>query len=150
MSRAMNVRDVVSGALMIAFGAFVAYYSRRYDMGTFERMGPGMFPTLLAYALMVVGGLILVPALYKRGGKGPPFEFRSFAFVMLAIGVFAVIAPYFGIVPGIVALTIVSSFADRRISLVNLVVLPAALSAIAVVVFDTLLGTALAPLRWPF
>lgn len=144
----MNKRDVIAGILMIGFGAFVAWYSLRYDLGTLRRMGPGMFPTIMAYALMIMGVLILVPALYKRGGEVVAFEVRSFVFVIGAIGVFALTMPRFGIVPAIVSLTVVASIADGRMSPLVVLVLAVALSLIAVMVFHYLLGTALVPFKW--
>jgi hypothetical protein len=109
-----------------------------------------MFPSLLGYALCVVGALILVPAFYKRGAAAIDFELRSFAFVIGALATFAVTVSRFGIVPAIVAMTLVASAADGRLKPLSVLLLAGALSAVAVGVFHYALGTALVPFRWPY
>lgn len=148
--RTRDYRDVVSGVLLICFGAFVIYYSARYELGTFRRMGPGMFPTLLGYSLCLVGGLILVPAFFRSATETVTIEYRSFIFVIGALVSFALTVPHFGIAPAIVVMTIVSSFADGRLRPISVLMLAVVLATIGVVLFHNILGTALAPFKWPF
>ena len=135
---------------MLALGAFVAYYSTRYDLGSFRRMGPGMFPMLLGYALCLVGGLIFIPALYKPASGKITFETRSFVFIIGALIAFALTVPRFGMVPAVIAMAAVAVLADGQLKPLQVLALCAALSAIAVVLFHHVLGTALVLFRWPF
>ena len=44
-----NQKDFGAGILYIAFGAVGWYIARDYGIGQASRMGPGYFPTVLAY-----------------------------------------------------------------------------------------------------
>ena len=66
-----------------------------------------------------------------------------------ALAAFALMAPYFGIVPAIIVMTVVSVFADGRLKPLSVLVLAVTLSIIGVVIFHYMLGTALALFKWP-
>ena len=47
--------DLTGGSLMVAVGLFAALYARQYEFGTLARMGPGFFPQVLGWVLVVLG-----------------------------------------------------------------------------------------------
>lgn len=71
-----DIHDLVGGTLVAAVGLFAVMYAEQYELGELRRMGPGFFPTVIGYVLMVLGVLTLVPALFRQGpairvnGKG--------------------------------------------------------------------------------
>ena len=51
----INHRDLLLGAIFALIGAGFVIAARGLDMGTTQRMGPGMFPLILASVLMLLG-----------------------------------------------------------------------------------------------
>lgn len=144
-------RDLIGGVLLMALGAFVAYYaSTHYELGTLRRMGPGMFPTLLGYLLCVVGLLIAAPSLYRArsDAQGEPVEWRSLITVGGALAAFALTVNKLGIIPAILLMTAISAYADGRLRPLGILLLGGVLAGLAVLVFHVLLGTPFPLLRW--
>jgi putative tricarboxylic transport membrane protein len=57
--------DIVAGAIFIAFGVFVLTQSLPLNFYAEGVPGPGFFPTLLAIAMAVAGGLLLFTRLRR-------------------------------------------------------------------------------------
>ena len=146
-----DVKDVIAGGLLALFGVFVGLYaSSHYPMGTLREIGPGMFPAGLGYILAAIGLVILIPALRRRPVHGEPLEWQSLATVMGSVAVFALLVRPFGLVPAIVTLTVVSSYADARLGFIKALGLGIALTVIATMIFRVTLGTPFPLFRWPF
>jgi hypothetical protein len=133
--RRFDYRDLIGGVLLIAFGLFVAFYAYRYNLGTVSRMGPGMFPVALGYLLAGLGVLIILPALF-RPGSPIRFELRPFIACLAAVLIFAFAITRVGMVPSIFLLTITAALADRKLSVVGILVLAVSLSLIGVLIFN--------------
>jgi hypothetical protein len=104
-------RDAVAGLLLLAIGAFIAIYAYvHYPVGQISRMGPGMFPVMLGSALVLVA-LAIVGQATKRHSKTLEVNVRSAFTVLLGLAAFALMVDPFGIVPGLVALMLISSLA---------------------------------------
>lgn len=147
---ARDYRDMIAGVALAAAGAALALYaSGTYDLGTLRRMGPGMFPMGLG-ALLILFGVILFGQSFFREGAMPQFRKWSPIFVLAGVAAFALMLDPFGLVPAIVALTVVSSIAEKRIYPVSLLTLCVGLSLLAVVIFRYGLGLPVALFRWPF
>lgn len=145
-----DYRDIVGGALMLAFGAFVVIYTRaNYDLGTFRKMGTGMFPFLLGIALIGFGTLVMIPAFF-RPGKRPHIRVWSPIFVLSSIAAFALIITPFGLIPAICAVTVISSMAELKVRPLSLLLLCIGLSLMAWLVFRIGLGVPLAMFNAPF
>ena len=68
-------KDVWGGALMVAIGAGVVWWTAlQYPIGTLQRMGPGYFPLALGIILMATGACIAAKAclagVYRSGAPG--------------------------------------------------------------------------------
>lgn len=145
-----DYRDLIGGGLLMALGLFAALYaSQHYDMGALRHLGPGMFPTVLGFTLAGLGLAIFLPAWFRHGAVPIP-EFRPLIAVLLSIVAFALIVDHFGLVPALFALVFAAVHADNRLGPTGTLLLAAALSAIAVLVFRLILGISLDPFRWPF
>lgn len=62
-----DIHDIIGGLLMSATGLFFALYGGQYAMGTSARMGPGYFPVVLGWTLLVLGILVALPAWWRKG-----------------------------------------------------------------------------------
>ena len=55
-----STKELVSGGLFVAFGAYFTLESLSYEIGTAFRMGPGFMPLLLGGVLCALG--VAVPS----------------------------------------------------------------------------------------
>lgn len=109
--RIRNSQDFWSGVLFMAFGGLAMFLARTYPTGTASRMGPGYFPAALGGLLALIG---LVVALRATRQPGEPVRRVWSAPMILILGAvlaFALILPYAGLIPSILALVVVSSLA---------------------------------------
>lgn len=135
---------------LIVIGCFVSIYTiTRLELGSGMQMGPGMFPAALGMLLAALGLAILVPALRHDRGL-PRVEWRPAMAVLSSILVFAVTIRPFGLLPAIVALTLIATRADSRLSILGTMILAAVLATIAFLIFHVGLGATLPILNWPF
>ncbi|WP_417807153.1 tripartite tricarboxylate transporter TctB family protein [Thioclava sp.] len=112
-----DIPDLAGGLLLSVIGVFVLVYaSTQYDIGSLRRMGPGFFPALLGGVLAVLGLMIALPAIAR---KGPPIRiaWKEALAVLIAILVFATGLERAGLVPVTLASVLIASIAapDRRI-----------------------------------
>ena len=67
MSRLRKLtNDRLSGLMLLALAAFVAWQNRAYPLGTLQEPGPGYTPLLIAAFLGLIGVIIVL-----RGGSSP-------------------------------------------------------------------------------
>lgn len=143
-----DYKDIVAGLLLCAFGGWLIWYvSTHYQLGTIQRMGPGMFPLGLGWLALGFGVIIFVQAFFRTGTL-PEVRIWSPLFILSGIVAFAIMIRPFGLIPSIVALTAISSLADLKFRPVTIVILSAVLSAMAWLVFSFALGLPIAMYRW--
>src|SRR6478752_7039071 len=91
MVRVRSPQDFWAGILFIVFGGAALWISRGYAFGSLTKMGPGYLPTALSWALVAVGGVLMLRALAI---DGPAIERSLVApqlFILAAIVVFALV-----------------------------------------------------------
>jgi hypothetical protein len=120
-------KDFFSGLMFIVVGGTFGWGSyTSYSVGTGARMGPGYFPLLLGSLLALLGVAVLLTSILAKEEQAD-HEFGSIAwrplfFILtanLAFGVCLGGLPSIGLQPlgliiGIFALTIISSYADMH------------------------------------
>lgn len=145
-----DYRDIVGGALLLVSGLIYAWYAAgHYDLGTLRRMGPGMFPMALGLLLAFFGFLMIIPALFRAGEK-PDIRKWSPLFVLAGVAAFAFTIRPFGLIPAVLAVTLISSLAELEVRPLRLATLSASLSLIAYLVFKVGLSLPVAMFRWPY
>lgn len=153
--RIHDSRDFLSGLLFTFFGLVALVVASDYPMGTLRRMGPGYFPIVLGGLLTLLGLAITVRSLRleppsraeHRAEPGAGFVWRPLLVVLLALAVFALALPYIGLALAVVALVLISAFAEPGFRLRAAVPLALILAAMAVGVFVYGIGL---PFRiWP-
>lgn len=126
---------LVAGALIIALGAYVAWRSTGFELGTPRRMGPGFFPLMLGILAMLIGCAIMVVEAFGRRRRGlatgTPAEsdspvtmvadepadtqhihWRPLVLVPLSIAAFAWLMENAGLVWAVCALVVISGLAE--------------------------------------
>lgn len=148
--RRVDYKDLIGGGLITLAGAAAMYHSlTAFTVGTAARMGPGYFPALVGGLLMLCGVLILIPAL-MRAGPMPTIEFRPLFWISLSVLAFALLVLPFGLVPAIIAQSVLAGISDRKLSWRGALILAGALSVGATLVFKIGLGVILPTFAWPW
>jgi Tripartite tricarboxylate transporter TctB family len=143
-------KELVAGAVFVAFGLAFAVASARYEIGTALRMGPGYFPLVLGGVLVLLGIAIIVTGLTAGGDEDlGPVPWRAAALLVAAIVFFGVTVRGLGLVPALVVTTLLSALAAHRTGVVAAVAIAAGLTALCVVIFVTALQLPL-PLIGPW
>lgn len=145
-----DYRDMSAGAALIAGGGVVVIYAMfNLELGTLRQMGPGMFPFGLGWIMAGLGLILLVQSFF-RAGVMPEIRIYVPIVVLASVIAFGLMVRPFGLLPAVIAATVVSSLAERRFRPVSLAALSTALCLISWLVFKLALGLPVFMLRWPF
>ena len=145
--RIRSPKDFWAGLVFIAIAAAFIGLSRQYNLGTMHRMGPGLFPTLVAALLAGLGAIIAVRAFVLDGPPVPRFYGRPLLVSLAAIVLFGLVLQFLGLIAAIAVLVLIGALASRESRPLETLVLMGALIAFSTGVFVWLLGLPL-PL-WP-
>ncbi|MBE7243962.1 tripartite tricarboxylate transporter TctB family protein [Methylobacterium sp. A49B] len=134
----MPDQNLARGAFVVAVALFFGLGALRYPIGTLARTGPGLFPVIVSGLLLVLGLLMLVQS---RLAAREPLQFNvgKIALVMLGLGGFVVVARYVSMLPAILVLVFVVSYAGTAPSWRRSLGISAGLAVIAFL-FQRFLG----------
>ena len=62
-------QDTLCGALFMLIGSAGLWFGRDYPMGTPIRLGTGVFPRILCWGLIFLGGIVLARGLLTHGAS---------------------------------------------------------------------------------
>lgn len=145
--RIRSPRDFWAGLVFIAIAAAFLWIASGYRYGTPQRMGPGFFPIWVAGLLGVLGAIVFVRSFAIAGPAIDRVGFRQLLVTLGAVALFGIVLSYFGLVAGIVALTIVGALADTNSKVLETIGLAIFLVVFSVGIFVYVLGL---PLKvWP-
>lgn len=128
-----DIGDIVGGILLMALGVFTVFYAQRYTMGRLQIMGPGFFPAALGYILMILGGVIALPA-FKRKGSNVTVNFLGAFWVILGLLAFASTLNILGLILATVLSVITATFAST-LSWLSILYLSACIAAVTYLIF---------------
>ncbi len=119
-------KNVLAGLLFAGFGAAGLVLGRRYDVGTAFQMGPGYFPTLVGWALVLIGGGIAVKGFVAGGEPMHKLMLRPLLLVLGSVVIFALLVRPLGLFVATAAMIAVAGaggwdFRPREIALLALV-----------------------------
>jgi|EndMetStandDraft_3_1072993.scaffolds.fasta_scaffold733279_1 hypothetical protein len=145
-----DYRDAIGGGLLAILGATFCWYAvTHYDIGSVTNMGPGLFPASLGGILAALGAAQVLPAL-KRPGEWPRFRFRPAFVIASAVAAFALVIEPFGLLPAVLAVVIVASFAESKLRPKAVALLALTMCLLSWAVFVLALGLSAPAFRWPF
>jgi len=121
----LDIKDFAAGLSVAVFGLFAFVKAFDYGFGTPGRMGPGFFPMLVGALTIVMGIVIMLPAL-GRTGMVPKVDWRGFLAVSAGVAAFAIGLSYLGFVPAVFSCVFLCSLADRVFRPVQTIILAAA------------------------
>lgn len=147
MIRIRSPQDFWAGLAFAASGAAFFGASQRFAMGTAADIGPGLFPSIVAGLLVLVGLRLVIGALAVDGPRVEPVRPRPVALVIAALAAFGLIIERGGLVLAVAALVLIASAAPGRLRPGQSALLAVALVAIAIAVFR--LGLGMQIRLWP-
>lgn len=149
--RRINLKDFLAGGLMLLLGTGAAIHASRYTIGSLSSMGPGYFPLALGIILAVSGALIMLTSLRTAPALSSlrlrP-EWRGWFCICAGVAAFAVLGRYGGLLPASFASVFIAALGDRKNSLLAALILSAAMTLVALVVFWWLLKIQLPLIGW--
>ncbi|MGB3339478.1 MAG: tripartite tricarboxylate transporter TctB family protein [Devosia sp.] len=107
-----DLRDVIGGFAILLIGAFFAFNSMNYSLGTLQSMGAGLFPLILSVCFVAFGLAILIPAFF-RSGDVIVVKLKDPAIVTASIVVFALVLDRVGVILAVIASILVVSLSVK-------------------------------------
>lgn len=136
-----NQKEFWAGIMFLVFGLAAVFIAQQdYEIGRAGRMGPGYFPTVLGGMLSLVGLVSVIRSMIKPGEAMERLAIKQTFFVLLGVGLFAVLVRGAGLVVAIIALTLVSAYASSNFKWKSTVLLAVGACVFCVLVFVKLLG----------
>ena len=145
--RIRNGKDFYAGLFCFFIGIVTVLEARGYSVGTARNMGPGYFPILLGYLLLMIGGGTAVRGLWLKGEGIKISSIRPLLMVSGAVLSFAFLLKPCGLILALLALVFISCLGNREFRFRDVVILFFVLVAIAIVLFVYALGLPF-PLFW--
>ena len=136
-----STKDLVSGGIFVAAGAYFAIEALNYEVGTAFRMGPGFMPLLLGSVLVALG-----LGVAASGWQKPDTE-QALAPSWRGIGLIIGVIVFFGLTIrglGFVPVVLIGSFGAALASRLNsplfAIILAVALTVMCTLIFVVGLG----------
>lgn len=136
-------RDFWTGLIYAFFGVVAIVVARDYSMGTGGRMGPGYFPTILGYLLVLIGAVAVVRSFIARGAPIGAFAFKGLLLVGASILLFGIIVRSVGLAVALPLLVIISAPASAKFRWLPTLLIAAGLTIFCILVFVKGLGVPL-------
>jgi hypothetical protein len=135
-----SLKDILAGAVFVAFGLAFAIGALTYDVGTPLRMGPGFMPLMVGGLLAALGLAIVVTGFVA--GEGEPIgavDWRALLLITAALLFFGLTVRGLGVIGALFGATLLASLARAATSLREVLVISAGLTALSVLIFIVLL-----------
>ncbi|HTT13368.1 MAG TPA: tripartite tricarboxylate transporter TctB family protein [Burkholderiaceae bacterium] len=126
MKNELLIRGIVLIAISLCFGI----PATSYQVGTFSRAGPGLFPLLVSCIVGLIGLVMLVRAWFEKSAA-MTFNFKNILIVLASLVGFVLIAEYVKVIVAIVYVVFVSTLAGTDYSVMRNLKICAVLIAIA-------------------
>ncbi|SDH04500.1 tripartite tricarboxylate transporter TctB family protein [Propionivibrio dicarboxylicus] len=132
-----NKQNFASGVFFVVFGVFCALVARGYSLGTTDDIGAGYFPFWIAVLLTVLGAVLCVSSLAAKAEATEigRLDWKSTAWIVGAVVLFAFLLQYLGIVLSVIVLVFVSSMGSHEFTWKGAVGSSGILAALVYLVF---------------
>ncbi len=144
----MKPREIISGVLLVATGAFFFFGAFQYPIGTPDRMQAGYFPMILGAITMGVGALIIFTSPRQDSVSSRPV-LRPLIAIGASIVLFGLTVRPFGLIPASFLAAGVSAMGDRTFRILSTVIVAASAAICAWLIFIVGLNLPLQAIRMP-
>jgi len=136
----LDNKDFWAGLFLIAVGAAALILGRNYAFGTALRMGPGYFPTVLGWLMIVFGLYILATGLRSGEKLEGAWPLRALVMLPLALVLFGLLIDHAGFVPAMLVLIIGSSLAGSEFRPIEMILFAVFMTVLCTILFVWALG----------
>lgn len=145
-----DLRGVWAGLFLVVLAGIALWQGRTLDAGTLTQMGPGMLPRSLAWLTLIAGVAIGVRGFMGRetGTAVGPWSIRGTVFVLGAAVLFALTIRPLGLAVAGPCALVLAAFAGREARPLEVLVFAAAMTALCILLFRTLLGLPIPVAPW--
>jgi hypothetical protein len=133
-------QDTVAGLMFIAWGLAAMYIARDYPVGTALRMGPGYFPAMLSWCLIIMGAGIAIKGTAVEGEPLERWYFKPLIAICASFMAFALLIERAGLPAATIASMVIGAFGGPEFRLREQVILAVAFAIVSVFVFIQALG----------
>ncbi len=133
-------KDFWAGVTFAGTGALAVFIARTYPFGTTLRMGPGYFPSVLWWILILFGVYVMFRGLRSNEKIKGNWSTRALIVLPLSMVIFGVLMELAGFVPALVALIFVSAASGREFKFKEVLLLTILLGVMSVAMFIWGLG----------
>jgi hypothetical protein len=133
--RIKSPQDVGAAVVFMAIGLAGAYFGQDLRFGSAGNMGPGYFPVILSWVIFAIGVIVGTKALSIEGPPIEPVQLRPILVIIAAIIAFGFLIEKAGLAITAALLTILAAYARRGVSLLETILLAAALALFCVLLF---------------
>ena len=136
MGKIRSSQDFWTGIAFLVFGIATAVLSRKYQMGTAARMGPGYFPSMLGLILAGIGVFVLVRAFTSdKGGQIQTIRMGLLGRLLLSVLAFGLLLPSCGLFVAAFVTVLLAAWAGPEFDLGEGIVTASVLSASSWLIF---------------
>lgn len=146
MKRLVSI-DVLAGSFFCLFGAATVWFAHWLGFGTAGRLGPGAFPTLLGYGLVLTGSFVGLRGFLRAGAVVERIAWRPLGAILGGLIVFGLMVPRLGLVVATILAVVIARLSQRPVKPVETAVLAISLAIFVTAVFVWALGVSI--LVWP-
>lgn len=140
--------DLLCGAMFALVGVAALWIGRAYPMGTPLRLGSGVFPWLLSWGLIGIGGIIFAKGLLTDGPRLTGWAWRPVILITLAAISFGLLIEPAGLLVSMLVLMVLGALAGDDHSWRELSVFIAIMLVIGVTIFIWGLGMPIKVFPW--
>ena len=140
-------QDFGAALVFVLIGAAGIYFGRDLAFGTGAKMGPGYFPTVLSWIILLLGVGLGLASLRLQGPPIERLKLRPMLLIVIAVVAFGYLLELAGLAVTAIVLTVVAAYARRSVNLKETLLLAVGLSAFCCAVFIFGLNQPL-PLGW--
>lgn len=115
-------KNFIVGLIFLGLSLLFGISASGLQLGNARQMGPGYFPLMLSIALGILGVIVTIIGLRKEGDRPSGTNIRGTILVTLAVVVFALGVRPIGLVPTVLASSLLFSLAGHEFRPVSAVV----------------------------
>ena len=140
MLRIRSTENAAAALLLIFFGATGLFSTRTLAVGTAFHMGPGYFPVLLSWCVLICGVIVGFQSIVVDGPAIERTSFRPVLIIILAILAFGFLVEVAGLAITAVLVAFAAGCIQPNKRLLESLLFAIALSAFLTVIFVYVLG----------